>query len=188
MRLTLVTLLILSLTACSLPYLNRDVEILSYDEYINALPAKKTENFSLKGKLSLFVDNKGQAGKILWNFKNNKDTIHILNPFNTKIAEIVLFEQEKKVILKFSKNNNNKDSEELISKIFGKKENIFLLKEFIINPPRQLSHNKSITIKYKDWNIYYEGIKVIGHEILPNTIEFAKANISLKIFIADWVL
>ena len=187
MRLTLVTLFISILTACSLPYLNRDVEILSYDEYKNALPAKKTENFNLKGKLSLFINNEGQTGKLIWAFKNNIDTIHILNPFNTKIAEIILFEPEKKVILKFSK-NNNKDSEELISKIFGKKENIFLLKEFIINPPVQLSNNKSITIKYKNWNIYYQGNKIIRNQILPNTIEFEKGNISLKIFIADWSL
>ena len=187
MRLTLVTLFVLFLTACSLPYLNRNVEILSYDEYKNALPAKNTKEFNLKGKLSLFINNEGQTGKILWRFKNNKDTIHILNPFNTKIAEIILLESQKKVILKFSK-NNNKDSEELISKIFGKKENIFLLKEFIINPPLQLSNNKSIKIKYKDWNIYYQGNKVIRDRILPNTIEFEKDNISLKIFIVDWIL
>jgi len=187
MRLTLVTLFVLFLTACSLPYLNRNVEILSYDEYKNALPAKNTKEFNLKGKLSLFINNEGQTGKILWGFKNNKDTIHILNPFNTKIAEIVLLESQKKVILKFSK-NNNKNSEELISKIFGKKENIFLLKEFIINPPLQLSEHKSITIKYKNWNIHYQGNKVIRNRILPNIIEFEKANISLKIFIADWIL
>ncbi|MDC0127038.1 hypothetical protein OAI28_02040 [Methylophilaceae bacterium] len=187
MRITSVTLFILFLTACSLPFLHQDVEILSYDEYKNALAAKKTENFYLKGKISLFINNEGQTGKILWDSKDNKDTIHILNPFNTKIAEIILSSIEKKVILKFSK-NNKKGSEELIAKIFDKKENIFLLKEFIVNPPRQLSNNKSITVKYKNWNIHFQGNKVIRHRILPNTIEFEKANISLKIFITDWVL
>ena len=187
MRLTLVTLCISFLTACSLPYLNPDVKILSYDEYKNALPAKKTEKFNLKGKLSLFINNEGQTGQILWGFKDNKDTIHILNPFNTKIAEIILLEQEKKVILKFSK-NNNQDSEELISKIFGKKENIFLLKEFIVNPPKQVSNENTITIKYKNWNIVYQGNKVIRDRMLPNIIEFQKNNVSLKLFIADWIL
>ena len=100
MRLTLVTLFVLFLTACSLPYLNRNVEILSYDEYKNALPAKNTKEFNLKGKLSLFINNEGQTGKILWGFKNNIDTIHILNPFNTKIAEIVLLESQKKSYFK----------------------------------------------------------------------------------------
>ena len=187
MRITSVALFILLLTSCSIPLLKQDTEILSYEEYKNALPTKITNKFKLNGKLSLFIDKKGQTGKILWDFENNKDTIDILNPFNTKIAEIILLEQEKKVILKFSK-SNNKDSEELISKIFGKKENIFLLKEFIINPPVQLSNNKSITIKYKNWNIYYQGNKVIRNRILPNTIEFEKDNISLKIFIVDWIL
>ena len=187
MRLTLVTLFILFLTACSLPFLNQDVEILSYEEYKNTLPVKKNESFTLSGKLSLFIDDKGQTGQILWGFKDNKDTIHILNPFNTKIAEIVLFKPEKKVILKFSK-NNNKNSEELISKIFGKKENIFLLKEFIVNPPKQLFDKKNITIRYKNWDIHYQGNKIIRDLILPNTIEFEKDNISLKIFISDWIL
>ena len=187
MRITLVTLFVLFLSSCSIPFLKQDAEILSYEEYKNALPTKITNAFKLKGKLSLFVNKEGQTGKILWDFKGNKDTIHILNPFNTKIAEIILFKPEKNVILKFSK-NNNKDSEVLISKIFGNKENIFILKEFIINPPKQLSDNKSITIKYKNWGIHYQGNKVIRGRILPNTIEFEKANISLKIFIADWVL
>ena len=187
MRITLVSLFLLLLTSCSIPLLKHDTEILSYEEYKNALPTKITNKFKLHGKLSLFIDKKGQTGKILWNFENNKDTIDILNPFNTKIAEIILLEQEKKVILKFSK-NNNQDSEELISKIFGKKENIFLLKEFIVNPPKQVSNENTITIKYKNWNIVYQGNKVIRDRMLPNTIEFQKNNVSLKIFIADWIL
>jgi outer membrane biogenesis lipoprotein LolB len=187
MRITLVTLFALFLSSCSIPFLKQDARILSYEEYKNTLPTKITNEFKLKGKLFLFINNKGQTGKILWSFKDNKDTIHLLNPFNTKIAEIVLFEPEKKVILKFSK-NKDKDSEELISKIFGKKENIFLLKEFILNPPKQLSNIRDITIRYKNWNIVYQGNKVIRNHILPNTIEFEKNNISLKIFISDWIL
>ena len=186
MRITLVTLFVLFLSSCSIPFLKQDAEILSYEEYKNALPTKITNAFKLKGKLSLFVNKEGQTGKILWDFKGNKDTIHILNPFNTKIAEIVLFELEKKVILKFSK--NKKDSEKLISKIFGKKENIFLLKEFIINPPKQLANKNNITIRYQDWDIHYQGNKAIKDRILPNIIQFEKANISLKIFISDWIL
>ena len=187
MRITLVALFILFLSGCALPFLKQDTEILSYEEYKNALPTKITNKFKLNGKLSLFIDNKGQTGKILWFFENNKDTIHILNPFNTKIVEIILLEPEKKVILKFSK-NNNKNSEELISRVFSKKENIFLLKEFIVNPPQQLIKKNNISIKYKNWNIYYQGNKIIRNQILPNTIEFEKGNISLKIFIADWSL
>ena len=187
MRITLVSLFLLLLTSCSIPLLKQDTEILSYEEYKNALPTKITNKFKLHGKLSLFIDKKGQTGKILWDFENNKDTIDLLNPFNTKIAEIILLEQEKKVILKFSK-NSNQDSEELISKIFGKKENIFLLKEFIVNPPKQVSNENTITIKYKNWNIVYQGNKVIRDRMLPNTIEFKKNNVSLKIFIADWIL
>ena len=98
MRITLVTLFILFLAGCSLPYLKKDGEILSYEEYKNALTTEKTNKFKLNGKLSLFVNNKGQTGKILWDFENNKDTIHILNPFNTKIVEIILLEPGKKVI------------------------------------------------------------------------------------------
>ena len=187
MRITSVALFILLLTSCSIPLLKKDAEILSYEEYKNTSPTKIINKFKLSGKLSLFIDNKGQTGKILWNFENNKDTIDILNPFNTKIAEIILLKQEKKVILKFSK-NNNQDSEKLISKIFGEKENIFLLKEFIVNPPKQISDINNITIKYKNWDIHYQGNKIIREQLLPNTIEFEKNNISLKIFIVDWSL
>ncbi len=187
MRLTLVTLFILFLTSCSLPYFNKDTEILSYEEYKSALPTKVINKFKLSGKLSLFINQEGQTGKILWDFKDNKDTIHILNPFNTKIAEIILFEPEKKVILKFS-NKNDLDSKELISRIFGNEENIFLLKKFIINPPQQLSNKYNIWMRHENWNIFYQGNKVIRGQILPNVIGFEKNNIKLKIFVSDWVL
>jgi len=187
MRIALLTLFIIFLTSCSLPYLNPDVEILSYEEYKNALPTKITNKFKLNGKLSLFLNKKGQTGKILWDFENDKDFIHILTPFNTKIAEIILLEAEKKVTLKFL-NNNNQDSEELISKIFGKKENIFLLKEFITSPPQQLLNTDNIQIKYGNWNIFYKGKKVVEGQLLANIIEFEKNNISLKIFVSNWIL
>ena len=187
MRITLITLFVLFLSSCSLPFLKQDTEILSYEEYKNALPINITNKFNLSGKLSLFIGQKGQTGKILWNFENNKDTINILNPFNTIVAEIILFESEKKVILNFSKKNEPK-SKELISRIFGNEENIFLLKEFIINPPQQLSNKKNIWIKYENWNIIYRGNKIIRGQMLPNIIEFEKNNVSLKIFISDWIV
>ena len=187
MRITLVTLIFLFLAGCSLPYLKKDTEILSYDEYKKALFSKKTNQFKINGKLSLFVNKKGQSGKILWNFENEKDTIDIFNPFNSKIAEIILYEPEKKVVLNFTK-NNNQDSEELISKIFGKKDNIFFLKKFIINPPQQLLKKNNITIKYKNWNVQYQGKKIIKNRLVPKIIVFKKNNISLKIFISDLML
>jgi outer membrane biogenesis lipoprotein LolB len=101
MRITLVTLIFLFLAGCSLPYLKKDTEILSYDEYKKALFSEKTNQFKINGKLSLFVNKKGQSGKILWNFENEKDTSDIFNPFNSKIAEIILYEPEKKSCSKF---------------------------------------------------------------------------------------
>jgi outer membrane biogenesis lipoprotein LolB len=186
MRITLVTLIILFLTGCSLPNLKQDIETLSYEEYKTTLPIDNNEKFKLNGKLSLFIDKKGQTGKILWGFENDKDTIHILNPFNTKIAEIILINSEKKVILNFSQ-DNNQNSDQIITDIFGNKENIFLLKQFITKPPQQLSYKNNILIKYKNWNIYYQGNKIIRNKLLPNTIMFEKNNISLKIFISDWI-
>ena len=86
MRITLVTLFVLFLASCSPPFFKKNIEILSYENYKNSLPSKLTNSFQLKGKVSLFINKKGQTGKILWEFNDNKHTIHILNPFNTKIA------------------------------------------------------------------------------------------------------
>ena len=133
MRIIVATLFLLFLSSCSLPFLKKNTHNLSYEEYKDALPKKITKKFKLNGKLSLFINETGQTGKILWRYQDNIDSIDILNPFNTKVAEINLYELEKKVILKFSK-ENDRDSEELISKIFGSEENIFLLKEFNKNP------------------------------------------------------
>ena len=98
MRITLVTLFVLFLSSCSIPFLKKDAEILSYEEYKKVSPTKITNEFKLKGKLSLFVNNEGQTGKILWEFKDNKDTIHILNPFNTKLQKLSYLSQKKKLL------------------------------------------------------------------------------------------
>ncbi len=187
MKITLTVIFLFFLTSCSFPLLNQNTYNLSYKEYKDNLPTTITKKFKLDGKISLFVNNKGQTGKILWLHQGNKDSIDILNPFNTKIAGIKLYELEKKVILKFS-NKNDQNSEEIISKIFGSEENIFLLKEFIINPPKQLATIDNISIKYNNWSIFYKGNKTLRGRLIPNTIEFKKNNISLKVFITDWVI
>jgi len=187
MRIILVSLFLLFLTSCSLPFLKQDTHNLSYEEYKQALTKKTTKKFKLNGKLFLFVNQKGQTGKILWSYQNNIDSINILSPFNTKVAEVSLNELEKRITLKFSK-ENSRNSEDLISKIFGSEESVFLLKKFITAPPKQLATSKHITIKYNKWDIIYQGNKIIRGQLVPNTIEFKKNNISLKIFIVDWIL
>ena len=186
MRITLISLIILFLSSCSLTYLNQDVETLSYEDYKKTLSLKTFDKFKLNGKLSLFIDDKGYAGKIIWGYKNNKDTIYILNPFNTQIAEIILIAQENKVFLRFTK-NNSKDSKELISRILGDKENLFLMKKFILNPPYQITNGKKVIINFKNWKIIYQGNKLLKNQLLPDTIEFKKNNINLKLFVSDWV-
>lgn len=187
MRIILASLFLLFLTSCSAPFLKQDTHNLSYKEYKQTLTKKTAEKFKLSGKLSLFINQKGQTGKILWSYQNNIDSINILSPFNTKVAEVSLNELEKRITLKFSK-ENSQNSEDLISKIFGSKESIFLLKEFITAPPMQLAAEDHITIKYNQWDIIYQGKKIIRGQLVPNTIKFKKNNISLKIFIVDWVL
>ena len=186
MRITLVTLIILFTSSCTIPYLKDDIHQISYDEYKSFSPINKDDKFKLNGKLSLFIDDKGQAGKILWEHSNNKDTIHILNPLNTKIAEIVLLNSEKKVKINFAK-NKNKNTAQMINKIFGDKKNIFFLKQFITNPPPQINSKKNILINYQDWKVFYQGKKVFGNRLLPKIIEFEKNDINLKIFISDWI-
>ena len=189
MRITLVTLIILFISSCTIPYLKDDIHQISYDEYKSFLPIKKDNKFKLNGKLSLFIDDKGQTGKILWEHSNNKDIIHILNPFNTKIAEIVLLNSEKKVNIIFATNKNkNKNTAQMINKIFGNEKNIFFLKQFITNPPQQIKNKKNILVNYKNWKVFYQGKKVFGRKLLPEIIEFEKNNINLKIFISDWVI
>tara|TARA_B110000238_G_scaffold141268_1_gene152414 strand:- start:516 stop:1079 length:564 start_codon:yes stop_codon:yes gene_type:complete len=187
MRIILAFLFLLFLTSCSLPFFKKDTHNLSYEEYKQTLTKKTTKKFKLNGKLSLFIDQKGQTGKILWDYQNNVDSISILSPFNTKVAEVSLNELEKKISLKFSK-ESSRNSEDLISKIFGSEESIFLLKKFITNPPKQLAALEHITIQYNKWDVIYQGNKIIRGQLIPNTIEFKKNNISLKIFIIDWVL
>tara|TARA_B100001559_G_C16462966_1_gene605062 strand:+ start:309 stop:872 length:564 start_codon:yes stop_codon:yes gene_type:complete len=185
MRITLVTLIILLISSCSIPFLKEDIKKISYSEYKNLLEINNDDKFKFNGKLSFFINKKGQTGKIFWEHKNDKDIIHILNPFNTKVAEIILLNSEKKISINFAK-DNKQNSDQIISKIFGDEKNIFILKQFITRPPSIINNKNKILINYQSWNIYYHGKKVFGNKLLPNIIEFEKNNVYLKIFISEW--
>ena len=88
MRIILASLFLLFLTSCSLPFLKQDTHNLSYKEYKQTLTKKTTEKFKLSGKLSLFINQKGQTGKILWSYQNNIDSINILSHLIQKLQKL----------------------------------------------------------------------------------------------------
>ena len=54
-------------------------EIISYKDYSKQTNINNFANLSLSAKITLFVEKKGFTGKLIWNTKNGKSSITILN-------------------------------------------------------------------------------------------------------------
>jgi|TARA_B110000967_G_C18854067_1_gene546145 outer membrane biogenesis lipoprotein LolB len=157
---------------------------LNYIEYKKKLVHPGIKNFSLSGKISLFIKEKGLSGRIHWLSKDGYDNIEIYDPFNSIIAKISLTESSRKVLFVPSSSSQKEKSENVIKIIFGSSDNIFTLKKFLMSPPIELFENKNVSINYNEWIIRYSGIHDSIRKI-PKTVEYSKDNISLKIFIND---
>ena len=160
-------------------------EIVSYKDYSNQNNVNDFVNLAFSAKITLFVEKKGFTGKIIWNTKNGKSSITILNPFNSVISKVYLDKSNNS--LKISNlSKNKKEIEDIIRQIFGNKKNVFILEKLIMVPPTQLTSKKNVSLSYADWKVDYEGVIEKKNKIFPKYIELNKNKITLKIYIIKW--
>ena len=160
-------------------------EIVSYKDYSNQNNINDSVNLAFSAKITLFVEKKGFTGKLIWNTKNNKSSITILNPFNSVVSKV--YSDKSKNSLKISNLSKNKNEiEDIIRQIFGNKHNFFILEKLIMIPPDQLTSKKNVSLSYADWTVGYEGVIERENKIFPKYIELNKNKITLKIYIIKW--
>ena len=160
-------------------------EIVSYKDYSNQNNINDIINLAFSAKITLFVEKKGFTGKLVWNTKNGKSSITILNPFNSVISKVYL--DKSKNLLKISNSSKNKNEiEDIIRQIFGNKQNVFILERLIMIPPVQLTSKKNVSLSYSDWKVDYEGVIEKENKVFPKFIELNKNKITLKIYIIKW--
>ncbi len=160
-------------------------EEISYKDYSSQNNINDFINLALSAKITLFVGKKGFTGKLLWNAKNGKSSITILNPFNSVASKVYLNKSNNSIkISNLSKNKN--EIEGVIRQIFGNKENVFILERIIMNPPAQLTSKNNVLLSYEDWKVDYEGVIEKENKIFPKYIELNKNEITLKIYIIKW--
>ena len=145
-------------------------EIVSYKDYSNQNNINDFINLAFSAKITLFVEKKGFTGKLIWNTKNGKSSINILNPFNSVVSKVYLDKSNNS--LKISNLLNNKNEiEDIIRQIFGNKQNVFILEKLIMSPPAQLTNKKNVTLSYTDWKVDYEGVIEKENKTFPKFIE-----------------
>ena len=160
-------------------------EIVSYKDYSNQNNINDSVNLAFSAKITLFVEKKGFTGKLIWNTKNDKSSITILNPFNSVISKVYLDKSNNS--LKISNLSNNKNEiEDIIRQIFGNKQNVFILERIIMSPPAQLTSKNNVSLFYEDWKVDYEGTMEKENKSLPKYVELNKNKITLKIYIINW--
>jgi outer membrane biogenesis lipoprotein LolB len=160
-------------------------EIISYKDYSSQSNINDFANLSFSAKITLFVEKKGFTGKLIWNTKNGKSSITILNPFNSIISKVYLNKSNNSIkISNLSKNKN--EIEGIIRQIFGNKQNIFILERIIMSPPAQLKSKNNISLSYENWKVDYEGTMEKENKSFPKYIELNKNKITLKIYIINW--
>jgi len=162
-------------------------KVISYKDYSSHTNPIDLKNLYLSAKITLFIEKKGFTGKLVWNVKDGKSTISILNPFNSVISKVYLNKHDNSIkISNLSKNKS--EIEDILKQIFGNKKTVFVLERLIMKPPAQLTSKNDVTLSYKNWKVDYEGVKEKENKIFPKYIELNKNQITLKIYIVDWKL
>ena len=160
-------------------------EIVSYKNYLSQNNINDFINLAFSAKITLFVEKKGFTGKLIWDTKNGKSIITILNPFNSVVSKVYL-DKSKNSLKISSLSKNKKEIEDTIRQIFGNKQNVFILEKIIMCPPAQLTSKKNVTLSYADWKVDYEGVIEKENKFFPKYIELNKNKITLKIYIIKW--
>jgi len=184
MKIVLILFLLPIVISCANIQQSKNDIPLNYSEYKKSLEVSGNKSFLLTGKISLFIKDKGLSGRIRWLSKDGHDTIEIYDPFNSIIAKISLTESPKKIAFLSSSRSQSKEAKNVIKNIFSSNDNIFILRNFLLSPPAELSGNHNVSINFDDWVIRFSGIHDNIRKI-PKTVEYTKGNISLKIFIND---
>ena len=184
MKIVLILFLLTITVSCSTLQQSKEDIDLNYIDYKNNSDHNKIKSFTLSGKISLFLKEKGFSGRIKWSSESGYDVIEIYNPFNSIISKISLNESLGEITFDPASENKSKDTELAIRQIFGDTANIFVLKNFLLHPPNQLTENETVSVVFQGWTIKYSGYQDAGH-ITTKTVEYTKSNNSLKIFIND---
>jgi len=160
-------------------------EVISYKDYSSQKNINDFFNLALSAKITLFVEKKGFTGKLIWNAKNGKSSITLLNPFNSVVSKVYLNKSNNSIKISNLSTNKN-EIEDILRQIFGDKQNVFILERLIMNPPAQLTSKNNVSLSYKDWQVDYEGVIEKENKIFPKYIELNKNEITLKIYIIKW--
>ncbi len=154
---------------------------------INDLNNESATNkkFRMIGKFVIFIEDKGFSGSLSWDSDKKQDNIQIFSPFNSLLATIKLNNITNDIMFEIADVKQEQNTKEFLKKIFVEENNIFRLKEAMINPPKELKSKNKADFYINQWSISLEDL--YDNKNIPKIIKIQKNKVSLKLLVKKWI-
>ena len=154
---------------------------------INDINNESTANnkFRMIGKFVIFIEDKGFSGSLSWDSDKKRDNIQIFSPFNSLLATIKLNNITNDVVFEITDMRHEQNTQVFLKKIFVEENNIFRLKEAMINPPKELKSKNKADFYINQWSISLEDL--YDNKNIPKIIKIQKNKVSLKLLVKKWI-
>ena len=200
MKKFLLLILIITLSGCS--QLNNtdtdDSNILtnqSWEEHRQQL--EKMDNWTLSGKLAIFLETERQTANIYWQQQGNNYNIQLTTFIGTRVLQVIKNEQGIEIINSDDEVFTGQDANALIQQLSpGLDLPITALQQWVkgnpdnapfqLNTTQQVSELIGIDDSQNVWEVTLQDYNVFSGIALPEKVDLTRDNIRVKIAINQW--
>jgi len=200
MKKFLLLILIITLSGCS--QLNttdtNDSNILtnqSWEEHRQQL--EKMDNWTLSGKLAIFLETERQTANIYWQQQGNNYNIQLTTFIGTRVLQVIKNEQGIEIINSDDEVFTGQDANALIQQLSpGLDLPITALQQWVkgnpdnapfqLNTTQQVSELIGVDDSQNVWEVKLQDYNVFSGIALPEKVDLTRENIRVKIAINQW--
>ena len=200
MKKLLLLILIITLSGCS--QLNTkdtdDSNILtnqSWEEHRQQL--EKMDNWTLSGKLAIFLETERQTANIYWQQQGNNYNIQLTTFIGTRVLQVIKNEQGIEIINSDDEVFTGQDANALIQQLSpGLDLPITALQQWVkgnpdnapfqLNTTQQVGELIGIDDSQNVWEVKLQDYNVFSGIALPEKVDLTRDNIRVKIAINQW--
>lgn len=198
MKKILLLLTMLALSGCSLLTPSEDVMTksnLTWEQHQQKL--QQLENWTMTGKLAIFLEDDRQSANLYWQQKDNDYTIQLTTFIGTRVLKVIKNADQVEIINSDDDVFTGQDTNKLIQQIVpGLDLPIASLQQWIKGNPLQASYQLndqqqvSELLGYDEsghsWEVKYQQYQAYSGYYLPKNIELKRDGIRLKIAVSQW--
>lgn len=200
MKKILLLILIITLSGCSqlktpTPEDSNILTNQSWEEHRQQL--ENMNNWTLSGKLAIFLETERQTANIYWQQQGNNYNIQLTTFIGTRVLQVIKNEQGIEIINSDDEVFTGQDANALIQQLSpGLDLPITALQQWVkgnpdnapfqLNPSQQVSELLGIDDSQNVWEVKFQDYNTFSGVALPEQVDLTRDNIRVKIAINQW--